>query len=964
MVAQHAPRKKLIEVSIPLEAINKESVREKSIRHGHPSTLHLWWSRKPLATCRGVIFAQIVDDPCSCAEEFPTKAEQDAERERLHRLIEKLVAWEASNDEAILNEARYEIARSVARGRGEKLPPSGQIKAKEIIHYLQEHAPAVCDPFSGGGSIALEAQRLGLRSISSDINPVAVLIGKALVEFPPRFSGRKPVNPETNELHQWRGAQGLAEDVRYYGRWVRDQAQKKISYLYPKVKLKDGKEATVIAWLWARTVPSPDPRVRGGHVPLASSLVLSAKAGKEVIVKPVVDRAKMNWHFEVESNPTMADLEAAKEGTKAGRATFACLLTGTPIGGEYIDTEAQAGRMSETLVAIIAESKKGKAFFAPTPDHAAAAQAATKVIAKHGGEMDLPSQECRGTFASNAQGRRYKFKTFSDYFTARQLLALTTFSDLVQQAREKVLDDATKHWSGADAADTRRLADGGRGPPAYADAVTTYLACCLSRAADFWNSNATWEPEGGFIAHLYTRQGIPIIWSFAEASPLGEGTGSWVDTCVEWVARVLQDLRSPISGTVTIKDATSSHFPPGSIFSTDPPYYDNVGYADLADFFYVWLRRTLRSIYPEEFRRILTPKAEELFATPYRHGSYENAQAFFMDGMRRALSTISTAGSWGPISIYYAFKQSEASADGVTSAGWASFLQAVVESGLAVDGTWPMRSERGARTNAKKANALASSIVLVCRRRDTTAPSITRADFLRVLRREMPAALVDIRRAGVGPTDIQQAAIGPGIGIFTRYAHVLNTDGTPMLVKDALKLINQVREEIASTSDADYDSETRFALDWFAAKGFEKGRSGDAIVMTNAVDISLDGMNAAGFFLADSGVARLLKREELPDDWDPANGDRATVWEACQHLIKRLRAEDGGIDAAAKLYNRLGSRAEPAHALARRLYDICEQNQWAAEGYVYNQLHQEWNTIEKRAAALAAVGQEQDLFSR
>jgi putative DNA methylase len=423
---------------------------------------------------------------------------------------------------------------------------------------------------------------------------------------------------------------------------------------------------------------------------------------------------------------------------------------------------------------------------------------------------------------------------------------------------------------------------------------------------------------------------------------------------------------SPALGTGSIQQraAQANAFTAPTVISTDPPYYDNINYADLSDYFYVWLRRAAHKLHPDLFRRVVTPKNEELVAAPYRHGGKDKADKFFLEGMKTALKAVAKATSDEPAAIYYAFKQAEAATDGLTSAGWAAFLQAVVDSGLVIDGTWPVRSERSARTNAADANALASSIVLVCRCRDAAAPTITRADFLRALRREMPAALAEIRHAGVGPTDIQQAAIGPGIGIFTRQSQVLNTDGTPMLVRDALKLINQVREEITAPATGEYDPETLFALDWFAAKGFEKGRSGDAIVMTNAVDVSLDGMNAAGFFLADGGVARLLKRDELPDDWDPTEDGPATVWEACQHLIKRLRAEDGGIDAAAALYNRLGSRAEPAHALARRLYDICEQKQWATEGYVYNQLHQEWDTIEKRAATLAEAGHARDLFSR
>lgn len=477
-----------------------------------------------------------------------------------------------------------------------------------------------------------------------------------------------------------------------------------------------------------------------------------------------------------------------------------------------------------------------------------------------------------------------------------------------------------------------------------------------------------------------------MTWDFGEANVLGPSTGSWPNT-VKHIANALEAWGSSIPGArVFMADAATNGVPANVIISTDPPYYNNIGYADLSDFFFVWLRRTLRNIEPGLFRRILTPKSEELVATPYRKHERvagfaqttweemspdDRAEAFFLDGMKRALIGFSSACSEAPALVYYAFKQTEAASAGVLSPGWATFLQAVVDAGLSVDGTWPIRSEHSSRSVSQNSNALASSVALVCRRREATATTITRADFLRALRREMPAALAEIRRAGVGPTDIQQAALGPGIGIFTRHARVLNTDGTPMLVKDALKLVNQVREEIASHGEAEYDSETRFALDWFAAKGFENGKSGDAINMTNAVNISLEGMNAAGFFEARGGDARLLKREELEKQRAElvrkkgvAEASLRTVWQACQHFITQLTAEDGGIDAAARLYNELGALAEPAHALARRLYDICEQKQWAAEGRFYNHLHQEWNAIEKRAAALAEAGKGHDLFSR
>jgi putative DNA methylase len=531
-------------------------------------------------------------------------------------------------------------------------------------------------------------------------------------------------------------------------------------------------------------------------------------------------------------------------------------------------------------------------------------------------------------------------------------------------AREGLkLVDATKHWSGSHADDSRRLADGGLGPIAYADAVACYHSIILGRMVGYMSSLTTWLPKDSALRHAMPRQALQMMWETAEANPLGSSSGDF-DTCTRAIASYVDQFNGPAEAFVALRDATSGADEKSTVICTDPPYYDNISYAELSDFFYVWHRRTLSSVLPELFRRIVTSKSEELFASAYRHGSPENADVLFMQGMAKALKRILEQSADWPTTIFYAYKEQELANDGLTSTGWASFLEAVIQSGFAIDATWPIRSEGAQRINSNDANALSSSILLCCRRRGPSAPTITRADFLRALRREMPPALADIRHAGVSPTDIPQVAIGPGIGIFTRHAQVLNTDGKPMPVKDALKLINQVREEITAPATGEYDPETLFALDWFAAKGFEKGRSGDAIIMTNAVNISLNGMNAARFFLADGGVSRLLKREELPDDWDPARDGRATIWEACQHLIKRLRAENGGIDAAAALYNRLGGRAEPARALARRLYDICEQNQWAAEGYVYNQLHQEWDAIEKRAAVLAESGQARDLFTR
>lgn len=954
---QPAPRKKLIEVSIPLEAINKESLRRKQkAPKGFPTAIHKYWAQRPIALCRAVLFAQLVDDPSDCPEEFPTPAAVQAERDRLHKLMERLILWDNSLNEPVLTEARYEIARSLARGRGEPFPPRAAVSPHQIIDYLQKHAPPVYDPFSGGGSIPLEAQRLGLKAMGSDLNPVAVLIGKALVEFPPKFAGRKPVNPEVNALHQWEHAQGLAADLRYYSRWMREQAEKEIGYLYPKVRLKDGNEATATAWLWVRTVKSPDPRARGMYVPLASTFMLSSKAGKEVIVKPVVDRAEMTWRFEVDEKPNTEALKAAKNGTKAARgANFTCLLTGAVIDDTHIKAEAVAGRMRVGLMAIVAKSNRNRSYLSPTSPHEEAAN------------LNPPeAPEIDHAFPADARAFTpflYGLDTWKKLFTPRQLTAMITFSDVATSAREKVLLDAKAHWEGEHANDNRSLSSGGLGPVAYADAVVTYLALVLDRMAYHGSSLCGWLTKDNAMGKTMPKQALSMSWDFAEGNPFGTSSAD-VITCARAVADCLDHAFAKLPAFMELRDARAIDFAPGSVISTDPPYYDNVNYSDLSDFFYVWLRRTLSSVHPDLFRRVLTPKSEELVASSFRRGGKDEAERYFMGGMKEALIRFVGCMDGVPAAIYYAYKQQEAGKDALTSPGWSSFLQAVVDAGLAIDGTWPVRSESEGRSRAIESNALASSIVLVCRRRDASAPTMVVREFLSALRREMPAALAEIKRAGVSPTDIQQAAIGPGIGIFTRYAQVLRADGTRMSVKDAIELVNQVREEITGEGDTVFDTETRFALDWFRAKGFDKGKSGDAITMTNAVNVSLDGIRRSGFFEARGGNARLLKRDELPDDWDPAADSRATGWEACQYLIMRLTAEDGGVDAAAALYNKLGALAEPAHALARRLYDICEQKQWHGEGRFYNQLHQEWDAIERRAAELADAGHKRDLFSR
>lgn len=940
-------RKKLIEVSIPLEAINVASAREKSIRHGHPSTLHLWWARRPLAACRAVLFAQLVDDPSSWPERFGNDPERiDAERRRLHKVIEAMVPWEASNNETILNAARWEIARSVAWGLGEEPPARGDGPA--ILDYLQTKAPPVYDPFSGGGSIPLEAQRLGLRAYGSDLNPVAVLIGKALVEIPPKFAGRPPVNPQARaeaangQLRAWKGAQGLAEDVRYYGQWMRDEAEKRIGHLYPKATLPDGSKATVIAWLWARTVRSPDPAAKGAMVPLVSSFMLSTKEGKKAWVDTVIDQdAPDGWRFEVQSGKLSKEAEAKlKEGTM-NRSGGRCILTGTLIDYEHIRSESRAGRLPPRLMAIVAEGNRKRFYLSPNLEQEKAAA------------LERPDGP-DGTI-SHWPGRTnvvvYGMTTFESLFTSRQLTALTTLFGLISEMSALAFEHAS---IGQSEQDDTRLSAGGTGAHAYADALATYLAFAVDKGANYWSSVCAWNTGAEKLVSTFGRQSIPMVWDFTESNPFCSSSGNF-SLGVTQTAKNVEALSHPAGRAEIFNiDAAKNSFPIRNVvISTDPPYYDNIGYADISDFFYVWLRKYIGNVWPDLFRRLSVPKEEELVAKPHLYGGRASAEARFMSGMSEALTAVfDVSTDDAPQAIYYAFKQSEIEREGTTSAGWASFLQAVVDSGFSVDGTWPMRMEY--TTNLKSSmNVLASAVILVCRKRSQNAEVTTRADFTRALKREMPAAIEAIRKAGVGPVDMQQSVIGPGMGVFSRHAKVLEDDDTAMSVKTALTVINRVWEEIENELDQAFDAPTQVALAWFATYGFDAKPSGDLITLANAKNVPMGKLFSDGVFQDLRGRAALMPRGQLPRDWTPAKDTSLTVWECVQHTARVLNAEDGGGEQAAALVAQMGPRAEEARALAYRLFEISTQKGWAAEALIYNELAQEWPKLEDLATKIA-----------
>lgn len=960
--------KKLIEVALPLDAINAAAAREKSIRHGHPSTLHLWWARRPLAAARAVIFAQLVNDPGyqqgGGFKYGKNKKEAAIERQRLFEILKELVKWESTTNEEVLEAARAEIRRS---WREVCELNKDHPEAAELFN--PDKIPGLHDPFAGGGTIPLEAQRLGLEAFASDLNPVAVLINKAMIEIPPKFAGRPPVGPvpkgEQLTARDWPAATGLAEDVRRYGAWMREEAEKRIGHLYPKVAITEemarerpdlkglvGQKLTVIVWLWARTVKSPNPAFSHVDVPLVSTYVLSSMPGREAYVEPIVDGER--YRFTVRMGAPTAN---ASNGTKAtGRgADFRCAVSNALISGDYVKAQGQAGRMGAKLMAVVAEGQRGRVYLPPMDE--------MERIARDAHPDWRPDIE----FFPHALGFRvanYGMTRWSDIFTPRQTVALNTFTDLVEDARQRVRRDAC----GAGMEDNGAgLNASGTGATAYSESVGTYLAFVVSGLADRMSTICTWDSGGPTwgtkTRATFSRQAVAMSWDFAEVNPLSAQSGSF-ENSLEYTAKGVVSTRkaSSAAGVAMQCDAAVQSISAHKFISTDPPYYDNIGYADLSDFFYVWLRRMLRGTFPSLFSTIAVPKAEELVATPRRHGGKEKAEQFFLAGMSAAMRRLAEqAHSAAPITIYYAFKQAETKGGvGTSSTGWETFLEAVHRAGLAVTGTWPMRTELSNRMRSSDSNALASSIVLVCRRRADDAPTISRREFLRELNIVLPEALDEMTkgsgedRSPVAPVDLSQAIIGPGMAVFSKYTAVLEADGTPMSVRTALQLINRFLAE------DDFDHDTQFCLHWFDQHGWEAGLYGEADVLARAKATSVRGLVEAGVAESSGGKVRLLRPAEYPADWDPRTDKRLPVWEALHQLIRALRGQ--GESAAGQILAVVKDRSEAIRQLAYRLYTVCERRGQADDARPYNELVTSWSAIETSASAVPEQPQQLGLF--
>lgn len=960
--------KKLIEVALPLDDINFASAREKNIRHGHPSTLHLWWARRPLAAARAVIFAQMVNDPgYQDGDGFKygvNQKEAEIKREKLFQIIRDLVIWENTNNEEVLNRAREAIKESWRETcyLNRKHPQADEL-------FNPEKLPAFHDPFAGGGAIPLEGQRLGLNSFASDLNPVPVMINKSMIEIPSRFSGVSPVGPipivdkedkkkaTKDGFEDWNCVNGIAEDVRRYGHWMLNEVYKKVGGLYPKIEITDdfianrddlkpfkGQRLTVISWLWCRTVNSPNPAVRDVKVPLVKSFRISTKKGKEAWVKPIIEDGK--YRFEV--GVGKCDLELESTVTRGGGV---CLLTNTPMPFDYIRREGRAGRLGSKLLAVVAEGPKGRVYLTPSHEIEKAAK------------VPLPSNIPSSPLPEKALGFRvqqYGMINHNQLYSNRQMTMLIAFSDEIKRVRDKVNADALAAGVG----DGERLDDGGVGASAYADAISVYLSFLISQLANHGSTLCGWNSTNTQMRSVFSKQTLSMNWDYAESNPFCSSSGSFKNL-FERQVKGLRSLvgKSEFHGFAEQSNAATQIISRNKVVSTDPPYYDNIGYADLSDFFYMWLRRSLKDIVPSVFSTMTVPKSEELIANPFLHGGKEESENFFLNGMTEAMRKLCEESNPAfPVSIYYAFKQSDTKEKGTVSTGWETFIEAVLDAGFSITGTWPLRTEKEGRARDNSSNALASSVVLVCNRRSSDAQAISRRHFQRELREYMPAALETMIGGSEGvspivPVDLAQAAIGPGMAIFSKYEGILESDGSKMSVHEALILINRAITEYLNPDSDNFDNDTLFCDDWFSQYGWGEGQFGEADTLARAKGTSVGGVGEAGVIESGSGKVRLLKWSEYPSDWNPQTDNRMPVWEACHQLIRELNQQ--GESGAGALLARMPDRGEPIRQLAYHLYTLCERKKWAEDARAYNELIGSWHAI---VAASHEAGHREEQF--
>lgn len=895
--------KKLIEVALPLDIINDASAYDKMPGIGaHPKGMHHWWARLPLPSARAILFASLVDDPSAHPDKFPTEEAQVAERERLFEIIRKLCQKKIHTKQEVFEEAH-----------------------QEILKHCNGKLPTLLDPFAGGGSIPLEGMRLGLPVQASDLNPVAVLINKAQLEILPEFANQVPINPSVKgkeAFTEWKLGKGLAEDLRYYGNWINEEAKKRIGKYYPKVKIGN-KEHNVITWLWARTVKCPNPAC-GGEMPLVRSFILSSKKKPNYYSRPIIERSPNGNRvvgFEVlQGNPEI-------KGT-VNRSGAVCVCCNEPVKLDYIRKEGKNGNIGQVLIGMVVDSPKGKIFVSPDKVQQDIAMSAKP---KWKPETKFPTDATRD-IRTPLYGIDYHWQAF----TNRQLLGLATLHELISEVATQIAKD------------------GGAGE--YIKAIQFFLTITVDRLVDYNNSLCRWKASGDQQMQLFNRQAIPMVWDFPEANIWEKKAICWLNA-VDMTADAIEVVLSSISKKQSVKQFNAAKYQfnePLYIISTDPPYYDNIGYSDLSDFFYVWLRRGLQNQYPELLSTVLVPKMEELVASDFRYGSKEAAKDHFEEGFKTAFKNFKEGlDPRFPLTVYYAFKQDEAEESdeddnagnndiGLTT-GWETLLEGLVSGGFTITATWPIKASQKWRMVARDTNSLTSYIVLACRPRPEDAPSITRREYLQILKRELPNAIEVLQKSNLAPVDMAQATIGPGMGIYSRYRKIMEQDGTAMSVRTALSLINKTLSEILAEQEGDFDNETRWALAWFEHYEFAAGEFGDANALALAKNTAVNALVHSGVVKSGAGKVQLIPRSELSPTWDPTADNRVVIWEITQHLIKQL--QEHGEMGAAKLYKKLGPTADIARELAYHLFTICEKKGWAQEAQAYNSLVLSWNQI-------------------
>jgi putative DNA methylase len=855
-------QKKLIEVALPLEAINTacraDKASSRSIRN-----LHKTFAPMPSPALRAILYASFVNDP----------GEPRGRREVL-----------------------AELERLVSGDPGQPPPASVDAARKRIRASLaDEKGPTVIDPFCGGGSTLVEAQRLGLAAEGADISAVAVLVTKLLTEIPPQVEAQTAITEPALA-----GIPGFQADVRHYATWIHDRAQEELADLYPSAPNGD----PVIAWWWARTVASPDPSVGGAQVPLVSSWQLSATRSNEAIVRPIVSSDRRAVSFEMTSG-----------GTAPPPSKEQCVITGTPITFEYLRGEGAAGRLGMRLIAGISDGPHGRSYWIADEDHLSAAERARP--------LDPPETELPDNLGFRVQN--YGVTRWDQLFTRRQLAMLETFARLVAAIPERVQSDG--------------------GDPDRSKWIAAVLGLCLGKLAQRSSTLVAWRTRRDAKSKAepaFGRNDLPMTWDFAEVNPFAGSVGDW-NRIVELSLNAFEYIepRGPASA-VFLEDArTFVASKSNAMCVTDPPYFDAIGYSGLYDFFYIWLRRALKASHEELFSTVLSRRDTELIADPGRHNkSRTAARQYFIDGFTDTFELVRSAADPAfPTVVVYAYRES----GGQGATGWEAMLQAIVAAGLSITGTWPIHGTGRTRLRGQGSNALATYVVLVCRPRSQDAAVVGVADFIRALRSEIPMAVRVLQAATIAPVDLAQAVIGPGMRVYTSYREVLDADGKSVAVGTALSHINRVLGETLDQQEADFDAPTRWAVAWYAENGFGAGDFGRADHLARAKVTSVDALRHSGIVGAEAGRVWLVGRDALAS-YDPMADSTPTVWEATQWLAWELSRH--GELAAAEALQRLSVDREAVRELAYLLFSIADRSGSADEAVAYNSLVLAWPELE------------------